>query len=89
MKRKTTTGLAILGAGLYLTLIGLLAVGLGFLVRSTAGGIATLFGVVLVLPLLTNLLAHILIGHHNSPVDGLRCNQRSSMHRQMSIRLPD
>jgi ABC-2 type transport system permease protein len=47
---------AILGAGLYLTLIGLLAVGLGFLVRNTAGAIAGLFGVVLVLPLLTNAL---------------------------------
>jgi ABC-2 type transport system permease protein len=47
---------AILGAGMYLTLIGLLAVGLGFLVRSTAGAIATLFGIVLVLPLLVSAL---------------------------------
>ena len=47
---------AILGASLYLTLIGLLAVGLGFLIRSTAGGIATVFGVVLVLPLLAQAL---------------------------------
>ena len=47
---------AILGAGLYLTLIGLLAVGLGFLVRNTAAGIATLFGIVLVLPLLAQAL---------------------------------
>lgn len=47
---------AILGAGIYLTLIGLLAVGLGFLVRNTAGALATLVGVVLVLPLLTQAL---------------------------------
>ena len=47
---------AILGAGLYLTLIGLFAVGLGFLIRSTAGAIATLVGILLVLPLLTNAL---------------------------------
>jgi ABC-type transport system involved in multi-copper enzyme maturation permease subunit len=47
---------AIIGAGLYLTLIGLLAIGLGFLIRSTAGAIATVFGLVLVLPLLTNAL---------------------------------
>ena len=47
---------AIVGAGLYLTLVGLLAVGLGFLLRSTAGAIATLFGIVLVLPLLANAL---------------------------------
>ena len=49
-------GRAILGAGLYLTLIGLFAVGLGFLIRSTAGAIATLVGILLVLPLLTNAL---------------------------------
>jgi ABC-2 type transport system permease protein len=47
---------AIIGAGLYLTVIGLLAVGLGFLIRSTAGAIASLFGIVLVLPLLSNAL---------------------------------
>ena len=47
---------AIVGAGLYLTLIGLLAVGLGFIVRNTAGSIAAVFGIVLVLPLLANAL---------------------------------
>ncbi len=47
---------AIIGAGLYLTLIGLLAVGLGFVIRNTAGAIAAVFGIVLVLPLLANAL---------------------------------
>jgi ABC-2 type transport system permease protein len=47
---------AVFGAGLYLTLVGLLAVGLGFLIRNTAGAIATLFGIVLVLPLLAEAL---------------------------------
>ena len=47
---------AILGGALFLTLIGLFAVGLGFLIRNTAGAIATLFGIVLVAPLLTNAL---------------------------------
>jgi ABC-2 type transport system permease protein len=47
---------AIIGAGLYLTLIGLLAIGLGFLLRNTAGAIAAVFGIVLVLPLLANAL---------------------------------
>ncbi len=47
---------AILGTGLYLALIGLFAVGLGFLIRNTAGAIATLFGILLVLPILTNAL---------------------------------
>jgi hypothetical protein len=49
-------GRAILGAALYLTLIGLLGLGLGFLIRNTAGAIATLFGIVLVAPLLAQAL---------------------------------
>jgi ABC-type transport system involved in multi-copper enzyme maturation permease subunit len=47
---------AIVGGALYLSLIGLLGLGLGFLIRNTAGAIATLFGIVLVAPLLTNAL---------------------------------
>lgn len=47
---------AVLGAALYLALIGLFAVGLGFLIRNTAGAMATLFGILLVLPILTNAL---------------------------------
>ena len=47
---------AIVGVALYLTVIGVLAVALGFCVRSTAGGISTLFGLLLVLPGLGNLL---------------------------------
>ena len=47
---------AVVAAAIYLTLIGLLAVGLGFAIRNTAGAIATLFGIVLVAPLLTNTL---------------------------------
>jgi ABC-type transport system involved in multi-copper enzyme maturation permease subunit len=41
---------AVFGVALYLTVIAVFAVALGFLVRSTAGGIATLFGILLVLP---------------------------------------
>jgi ABC-2 type transport system permease protein len=47
---------AIVGGAVFLTLIGLLAVGMGFIVRNTAGAIATLVGIVLVAPLLTNAL---------------------------------
>jgi len=47
---------AVFGVGLYLTVIGVLAVAIGFLVRRTAGGIAALFGLLLVLPGLGNLL---------------------------------
>ncbi len=47
---------AVVGVAAYLTLIGVLAVALGFIVRSTAGGVATLFGLLLVLPGLGLLL---------------------------------
>ena len=47
---------ACVGAAIYLTLVGLMGVGLGFVIRNTAGAIATLFGVVLVAPLLANAL---------------------------------
>jgi ABC-2 type transport system permease protein len=41
---------AIMGVAGYLTLVGVLAVAFGFMIRSTAGGIATLFGLLLVVP---------------------------------------
>lgn len=44
------------GAGLYLTVVGLLGIGLGVLIRSTAGAIASLFGIMLVLPVIGHLL---------------------------------
>lgn len=47
---------AVFGVALYLTVVGLLGVAFGFVIRSTAGGIAALFGVLLVLPGLSNLL---------------------------------
>jgi ABC-2 type transport system permease protein len=47
---------AVLGAGTYLTIIGLLGLAIGAILRRTAGAIATLFGVVLVLPLLAQAL---------------------------------
>jgi len=47
---------AVIGVAGYLTLIGMFAVALGFLIRSTAGGIATLFGLLLVAPGLGELL---------------------------------
>jgi ABC-type transport system involved in multi-copper enzyme maturation permease subunit len=46
----------VIGAGLYLTVVGLLGIGLGFIIRNTAGAIATLFGVLLVLPVLGAVL---------------------------------
>jgi ABC-2 type transport system permease protein len=47
---------AVLGATLYLTVVGVMGIGLGFLIRSTAGGVATLLGVLLVLPITVSAL---------------------------------
>lgn len=47
---------AVFGITLYLIVAGSLGVAFGFLVRNTAGGIAALFGLLLVLPGLSNLL---------------------------------
>lgn len=47
---------AVFGAGLYLTLVGLFGLGLGAIVRNTAGGIALFAGLMFVLPPLMNVL---------------------------------
>ncbi|HET9692509.1 MAG TPA: ABC transporter permease subunit [Acidimicrobiales bacterium] len=47
---------AVLGAALYLTVVSLLGVALGFIVRSTAGGIGALFGLLLILPVIFEAL---------------------------------
>ena len=47
---------ATVGTGLYLTVVAVLGVALGFIIRSTAGGIAALFGVLLVLPGVLSIL---------------------------------
>jgi ABC-2 type transport system permease protein len=46
----------VIGAGLYLMVIGLFGLGLGAIVRNTAGGIATFAGLMFVLPPLMNVL---------------------------------
>jgi ABC-type transport system involved in multi-copper enzyme maturation permease subunit len=43
---------SIIGAGLYLAVLGLLALGLGTLIRRTAGAIAAVVGLVIILPVL-------------------------------------
>ena len=45
-----------IGAGLYLAVLGLLALGLATIIRHTAGAISTFVGVVLVLPLIVQAL---------------------------------
>jgi hypothetical protein len=46
---------AVVGAALFLTATGLLAIGLGAILRNTAAGVGTALGVLLVLPILDRL----------------------------------
>jgi ABC-2 type transport system permease protein len=46
--------LAVFGSGVYVTLIALLGLGIGALVRSTAGGVATLLGLLFLPPVLAD-----------------------------------
>jgi ABC-type transport system involved in multi-copper enzyme maturation permease subunit len=48
---------SVAGAGLYLTLVGLLGAGIGWIARSTAGAITALVGLLLILPNLIPLLS--------------------------------
>ena len=57
---------SVIGVALYLTVVSLLATGLGFVIRNTAGAIATLFGLLLVLPALVLALPSSW-QHHISP----------------------
>ena len=57
----------VLGTGLYLTVVGLLGIGLGTIIRSTAGAIAALFGILLVLPVLGEVLNFTSFGDQVNP----------------------
>lgn len=46
----------VFGTGLYLAILGLLALGIGTLIRKTAGAITAMFGVIFVLPVVAALL---------------------------------
>ncbi|MFJ7290122.1 ABC transporter permease [Curtobacterium sp. AB451] len=50
----------LLGASVYVTLLALLAFGIGLLVRSSAGGIAITLGLLLVLPVVLSLIANVI-----------------------------
>lgn len=54
---------AVIGTGLYIAVVGLLGMAFGFLFRNTAAAISVLFGVVLVLPILANVLPARWTGH--------------------------
>ncbi|MFF1632881.1 ABC transporter permease subunit [Leifsonia sp. NPDC058248] len=57
---QSDTVWAILGAGAYLGLVSVFALGLGTLLRSAAGGIAAALGVVFLLPIIVNILHSLL-----------------------------
>lgn len=46
----------VIGTGMYLAILGLLSLGLGTIIRKTAGAIAALFGILLILPVVVGLL---------------------------------
>jgi ABC-type transport system involved in multi-copper enzyme maturation permease subunit len=54
---------AVVGSALYLTLVALLGLGLGVLLRNTAGAVATLFGLLFGLPIAAGLLPAGLADH--------------------------
>ena len=77
---------AVIGTGLYLTVIGIFSLAIGALIRHTAGGVATTLGVMFLLPIFGPLLpdswgAHInaylpeqagaVVGHTNQTADQL------------------
>jgi ABC-type transport system involved in multi-copper enzyme maturation permease subunit len=66
---------AVVGAGLYLTVLGVFALSIGALIRHTAGAIATVIGAVLVLPLLTSFLP----GNWGRHVNGYLPEQAGSL----------
>jgi hypothetical protein len=47
---------SVLGGALYVTLVGIFALGIGSIVRNTAGGIATFAGIFFVIPPLLSIL---------------------------------
>jgi ABC-2 type transport system permease protein len=78
---------AVFGVGLYLTVLGLFSLGLGTIIRHTAGAVATLFAVLLVAPLLASALpspwdtdvAKILPGDAGLTLAGLNLGNASSL----------
>ena len=66
---------AVVGAGMFLTVLGLFAVAIGGLIRHTAGAIATVIGAVLVVPILTSFLP----GSWGRHINGYLPEQAGSM----------
>ncbi|WP_433476414.1 ABC transporter permease [Spirillospora sp. CA-142024] len=78
----------VLGVGLNLTVTGLLSVGLGMLVRSTAGGIAAVFGLLLVMPAMADLLPASLANHINQYLPSNAAMALLEQHREAHTLAP-
>ena len=74
---------AVTGGGLYLTLLGLFGLGLGAVIRSSAGAVATLFGVLFVPSLIKTLLPH-----SRQDTIGPNQPQQNDLHRPAANRHP-
>ena len=79
---------AVIGAGLYLTAVGLLGVALGWIIRHTAGAIATLFGLLLVLPALGDALPDNLAPYINPYLPSNAGEQLVSVRRATGMLTP-
>ncbi|WP_433893115.1 ABC transporter permease [Streptomyces sp. CA-111067] len=78
----------VLGTGLYLTLVGLLGVAIGALIRNTAGGIATVFGILMVLPALAETLPASWADHVNQWLPSNAGQSVLSLHHQAHTLAP-
>jgi ABC-2 type transport system permease protein len=79
---------AVFGTGLYLTVVGLLGVALGWIIRSTAGGIATLFGLLLVLPALGEALPDSWAQHVNPYLPSTAGQSLTAVHPDPGLLAP-
>jgi ABC-type transport system involved in multi-copper enzyme maturation permease subunit len=78
----------VLGTGLYLTVVGLLGVAIGGLVRNTAGGIATVFGLLLVVPGLAQALPSSWSDHINQYLPSNAGQALITLHQQAHTLAP-
>jgi hypothetical protein len=79
---------AVFGAALYMVGVGLLGIGCGFAIRNTGGAIATLFGLILVLPLLAQALPSSLQDHVNKYLPLLAGTQGMTTHTDGDLLSP-
>jgi hypothetical protein len=73
---------AVIGSGLYLTVVALLALAIGGIIRHTAGAISTVIGVILVVPILTGLLPGTVGKHINAYLPAQAGTLIGQAHRQ-------